>query len=275
VSIDVWVPDGDTYFPGYAVQKGPMGLSIAAGNAGQDTSLFGVANDQNGALINVFPGGKSFFNLCHNPRFHANITDGWDCWDYIDEYSGVDTDPTWVTSPPVPFLGDADGCVRMRYPAFVSGFGPTTHVFNLPPIWNSQYTWTSFDWYSTGASTTGFYPSNVMCRVYCYDDDDVLLGLGSFLGSGGNNGNAYVPPTAFGRVITLWETPVGTTKMKGQIDLGLWGKSDTSLPYCLFWVTRVMISNHSPYDAYYDGDSAGWDWLGPEHNAVSSTPWVG
>lgn len=79
MSIHVWVPDGNAGQPGFAVQRSGSGrLSIAAGQIGQDTSLFGVTGDQNGLTTNVFLPAKQWqYNLCPNPRFFYNVTDAW------------------------------------------------------------------------------------------------------------------------------------------------------------------------------------------------------
>lgn len=73
----MWVPDGDATEPGFAVQKPSGRLSISAGYIGRDTTLYGVANDQNGGIVNAWPATLFNWNFCPNPRFLNNVTDGW------------------------------------------------------------------------------------------------------------------------------------------------------------------------------------------------------
>lgn len=213
------------------------------------------------------PSGALLQNLCANPRFHFNVTDGWN-WTY--DYWGA-TEAVRVTDPPQPLPDGADACLALGTSSFAS-FGD--HLIDTAFIavpegctqlhFGAQYT--SPD-HNPNFGDIIYPPS---CA--CYDAAHASLGDITF---GGGVWPERTSAEGWRQGHAMFDLPEGTAFVTIGLNALIYGGE-------FFYITKVMVSDASdlvydpvtgyPWPDYGDGDVTGWSWEGTPHNSVSDGP---
>lgn len=253
MSLDLYVPGGNPNKPGFSVQRNAHGLSISAGALASTNTMFGIANHEGGLSVSAWPVspvglvGPAGDNLCPNPRFHYNVTDG---WTFPDAPGPLSYEATRVTTPPVALPDGTDACVRVRWRLWGGANPVQTTKLIVPADTATVYAWAMM--YTDDAI-------DILHDIYApyvtfYDAGDAPLygaQLEKVIAAGAGFRAGYI----------LQSVPDGAVTMSASF--GGFFHDETH-----FYVTKVLIGS-AAYADYGDGDSPGWAWVGEPHNSAS------
>lgn len=230
MSIGVGTPPVGT--PAFAVSSDASGVLIAR----RDNTLgrFAVSMAGDALELSARPVVPSLWNLCPNPRFAVNVTDGWAATGVV----------TRVTTTPYGLPDGFDAAAQLVYES--SG---TFACYREMPAGVARKTYLAADFHVLTLAPNSY------VQFAAWVGEDVLAS------------DVYYPePGAWVWRDMFLATPTMPTSWRLALLVPI--SSDTAAEASFIAGVRV-----TPYDAgdleYRDGDSPGWAWTGVHHNSES------